>query len=745
MAILNNILNWTKSLPLWQRDACRRLFLKEAGLENTDYSELYTLLKKARGIDRDSTLEPEPLTEEHLPIEPTASETVTLLKLHDLENVNRISSDNALKFSETGMTVIYGGNGSGKSGYARVMKRACRARDQSERIYPNANDPTASGKEPTAKFEIKAGSEIKEIKWSRDIAPPECLSTISVFDSKCARSYITDEKDVAYLPYGLDIVENLANRVLPKLSGMLDEEIRSIDVSTTGLEYLSEESETEVGKIINGLSSQSDVGAIKSLGTLTEDDTGRIVELRSVLNETNPLVRAQEVQRSSARLKTYASKLAETMVDVSNPATLQLKYLIEKRNAAELAEKKAAETLQAGEELLAGTGGQAWQMLFDAARKYSTEAAYPGEEFPPSAKGMACPLCQEELPEAGLQRLKRFDDYIKNDIAKTASEVREQVEIAIGRIRTANLNIGPEIALSDELKSLDESVLQSIADFQDTINSRRDFMLRCLEASEWGGIPDLIESPKARIRQIAAQQLRLYRTLVKAADEENRKKIEKELKELSTREKLAERLQVVLELVERMKKRTSLEQCKPSLITNTISMKSREFAADAVTQELKNALDQEFSELGVDYIETRLKERSEKGKVFHRILLALPTNTQIKIEEILSEGEQRAIALASFFAELSLANHSCGIVFDDPVSSLDHHRRCNVARRLVREANIRQVIIFTHDTSFLGQLRESIENDSVPNSMLFLEWQNNSPGHVNDGLNRPGFTGECLV
>ncbi len=47
-----------------------------------------------------------------------------------------------------GMTVIYGGNASGKSGYARVMKRACRARDQTEPIHPNANDPTAASKVP---------------------------------------------------------------------------------------------------------------------------------------------------------------------------------------------------------------------------------------------------------------------------------------------------------------------------------------------------------------------------------------------------------------------------------------------------------------------------------------------------------------------------------------------------------------------------------------------------------------------
>jgi hypothetical protein len=214
MALLNDILKWTETLPEWQRDAARRLFLNECGLSDDDFSELYTLLKKGNGIEINSELTPIPLEAEHLPSETTPGENVVLLALRELKNVNRIPSDHTLTFSETGMTVIYGGNGSGKSGYARVMKRACRARDQSETIHPNANDPKAIGKVPTAKFILKEADMSEEVSWSRDSTSPDRLSKISVFDARCARSYVTAEKDVAYLPYGLDIVENLADQVL---------------------------------------------------------------------------------------------------------------------------------------------------------------------------------------------------------------------------------------------------------------------------------------------------------------------------------------------------------------------------------------------------------------------------------------------------------------------------------------------------------------------------------------------------
>ena len=136
--------------------------------------------------------------------------------------------------------------------------------------------------------------------------------------------------------------------------------------------------------------------------------------------------------------------------------------------------------------------------------------------------------------------------------------------------------------------------------------------------------------------------------------------------------------------------------------------------------------------MGVGHIRTKLIERVEKGKMKHKLVLALPVTTQL--DEILSEGEQRAIAIGSFLAELHLAGHNGGIVFDDPVSSLDHHRRLRVARRLVEEAKQRQVIVLTHETVFLCELLDAIEQQNIDCQMHHLEWANDHPGHVIDGL-----------
>jgi wobble nucleotide-excising tRNase len=181
-----------------------------------------------------------------------------------------------------------------------------------------------------------------------------------------------------------------------------------------------------------------------------------------------------------------------------------------------------------------------------------------------------------------------------------------------------------------------------------------------------------------------------------------------------------------------MQIKAKLTKCKDNLKTKAISDKAREFANKAVTAALKDALDTEFQALGVGHIKTKLNARVEQGKMRHKLVLDFSVTK--KLDEILSEGEQRAIAIGSFLAEMHLANHRGGIVFDDPVSSLDHYRRKDVARRLIEEAKLRQVIIFTHDTVFLGELRDVIEQQNVDHLIHHLDWVNGYPGHVNEGL-----------
>src|SRR5207244_3537245 len=104
-------------------------------------------------------------------------------------------------------------------------------------------------------------------------------------------------------------------------------------------------------------------------------------------------------------------------------------------------------------------------------------------------------------------------------------------------------------------------------------------------------------------------------------DQTKKKALESERAELRARATLSRRKQPILDLIDRLKLKATLTKCKEDLKTNAISNKAKEFASQAVTATLKNALDAEFKSLGVGHIKTKLNERVEQGKMKHKLVL----------------------------------------------------------------------------------------------------------------------------
>jgi hypothetical protein len=80
------------------------------------------------------------------------------------------------------------------------------------------------------------------------------------------------------------------------------------------------------------------------------------------------------------------------------------------------------------------------------------------------------------------------------------------------------------------------------------------------------------------------------------------------------------------------------------------------------------------------------------------------------LADILSEGEQKVIAIADFLAEASLRTGSAPIIFDDPVNSLDHRRVTEIAKRIASLSAEHQVIVFTHDIWFASEILAELSN-----------------------------------
>jgi hypothetical protein len=150
-----------------------------------------------------------------------------------------------------------------------------------------------------------------------------------------------------------------------------------------------------------------------------------------------------------------------------------------------------------------------------------------------------------------------------------------------------------------------------------------------------------------------------------------------------------------------------------------------------VTDSLATAMNTELTALGYRRrVRPELAGRTDLGMT--KVTLRL-SDISTKATKVLSEGEQRAMGLAMFLAELESQTHSSTVVFDDPSTSLDHVFRRAIARRLVAMADQRQVLVFTHDAVFLTELAMALQRADRPASYKTISWDQ-APGLVSDGL-----------
>jgi hypothetical protein len=180
-AALAELVSWSGNCPLWQRDALRRLCAQDQ-LIGEDLDAL-TIMCKASGLGA------VPLAREHVRDPAASGVTVTLRAIHDVQHVNALADGERLTFDKTGVTIIYGDNGSGKSGYARVLKRVCRARlARDESILPNIYSSVIGT--PAAAIDFSVNGQNRATTWTLNQAADPLLSAVSVFDCRTANVHV---------------------------------------------------------------------------------------------------------------------------------------------------------------------------------------------------------------------------------------------------------------------------------------------------------------------------------------------------------------------------------------------------------------------------------------------------------------------------------------------------------------------------------------------------------------------------
>ncbi len=726
--VLETMLEWSTGRPVWQRDALRRI-VQQGRLNEEDLQQLKELCKMERGGTK-GELRAIPLERIHLPAAPTAEERVALLAISDVSGVNNLMAGQILNFEPNGITVIYGDNGTGKSGYARILKRACRARFPGK-IEPNVYD-TQAQRLARARISFTVGGGPEKIDdWQDSPNPHAQLSAISVFDSDCAAVHIKEKNEVAFRPFGLDVPDELAN-ACQRVKEALMEEQKGLERSRDPL-FSSPpwKPSTAVGRLLSQLTPNTDLEKIRKLAKLNEEENNRLERLKSDLAKdplkaaTEQTLRADTVKRVSAKIKSIADAMTDERLHLVCAAATEARV---KQKAAEVAAHASF-----GSESVRGIGSDVWRVLWDSARRFSTEIAYPGKSFPPSdADDIRCVLCLQPLEELAISRMARFEEFIQKDTTlqcRRAEQVATDARKALAAISANGRDIKTGL---DEIGIHDKDLRQLTRRFLATARLRRYVVLRSLANDGFPKLRPSHESPQIGLSQLEEVLRSHAGELRESAGAEERKRFESEFAELQDRALLAALEVKISEEIRRLGRLSSIANCIADTATTAITKIGNDIADTVITPRMRDRFQEEIVRLAAEKVRVEIvRSGGRYGSPQYQVrLFARP---EAKVQEILSEGERTCVALASFLTELSTAGHMSALVFDDPVSSLDHRWRGKVAERLVSEAMQRQVIVFTHDLVFLNDIQSRAEKQ-VPISFLSLGRGSTGVGHISGGL-----------
>jgi hypothetical protein len=184
-----NLANWFKNRPTWLQDAARRLLIS-GSVTSADIHELTLLCKKEVGLVSEEAKE---LIAQAIPdrsfsvTEPPIS--TRLNSISEVKGINNLAPRKPLEFGAGPLTIVYGLSGSGKSGYMRILKRACGAKG----IKPlHGNVFQEAREEKSCKIAFTSNGKKKEIVWTPEAGVHTELAAASLYDTDCAHVYVND-------------------------------------------------------------------------------------------------------------------------------------------------------------------------------------------------------------------------------------------------------------------------------------------------------------------------------------------------------------------------------------------------------------------------------------------------------------------------------------------------------------------------------------------------------------------------
>lgn len=688
----DDIRQWLHKQLDWQQDAAERL-LKQGSLSPTDVKDLVARLRTAEGqkvtVHRtfDSLARPS-----------TSGLDLRLKSIGALTGIEGLAPRRPLTFGQKNLTVIYGHNGSGKSSYARLLKKVTgkpRASDLKSNVFQ------AAPVHGQCQFTYQLAGKDMSTEWVANAPPVEALRAVDIFDTDEAAHYLGSENAAAYTPPIVALFENLA-LACDQVKAQLQDEQGKLVKALPALPY--EYVATVAGKSYSSLKPEVAEATLSALLAWTDESEKTLTQTIERLKTADHAALAKQKRAKKAQVQQVATGLQQASDAYSLSA---LEHLRAVRTTAQTKRQIATEAAKVESAQLDHVGAATWRAMWEAARKYSQEA-YPAKAFPVT-DAARCVLCHQELSNAAQERLHAFENFVQSKLVAEATEAESAYTHAKNQLPVAWTQGFVNTQAEAAGLTADESWQAYLRGFWLSVEDARA-ALRVDEGASCAapvvGVTDAVKS-LTDFADVLEKETTQHDLDAQGID---RVALQSDKQELEAKKWVTQQALAVRAEIERLKQYKQCDDWKSLANSRSVTQKSGEVAEKVITQAYVGRFNRELQALGATRIKVELvKTKAEKGKVLHRLQLKGVKGKQT-LDKVLSDGERRVVALAAFLADLTEKPNNAPFIFDDPISSLDQTWEERTIDRLVQLTETRQVIVFTHRLSFMGLIGEKSDD-----------------------------------
>ena len=686
----NLLANWANGGDEWIRYIVRLVLSAGRRLSDADIATAYQLfLEEKQFSPRVVAAEP-PIATESSAAEGEAS--LALISVSDVTGVNALVPGSKIELN-AGLTILFGENGTGKTGYARILKLMADSRTADD-ILPDIHH-TGSPATPSARIDYKLGTEdrCKDWKGERGEAP---FTRMAIFDTPAVNFHVDEDLTYVYTPVSLALFNHVTHGI-QGVQKLLDAAMASLQSPTSTILNRFDRGST-IYPMIETLGAASDLDELKRLADVGDDAPERLKVLQRAVAALQANTTSQQIaiQQRRERVLTeaagYLDALSQLTVEDHDVAVKRLGDL--QRDYATFRESLfAAVDLPESPE-------ETWEAFIQAGQTYREHLEELGVH-----DETRCLYCRQNVGADAAALLAKYRDYLEDKIASDISDCEANLAKMVTPLLAGQLSeVGTFLAEQDDdadqpeeltaLRTLGQKEVELRAKLTDNSVIGPRFLTP---------IEGMAESLAAILAGVSASLVELREQLTNRTEALAKK--ESELRELAAQIELGKSWAEVSRHVEDGRKASKLATLSRKFSTHLrqVTELSKTASDQLINQNFEQLFTEECDALRVQPL--RLEFVGRQGKAQRRKVLT----GNYKPSKILSEGEQKVLALADFVAEARLTGITAPIVFDDPVCSLDHRRINEVADRVASLAADSQVIVFTHDILFATNLLARFE------------------------------------